>query len=221
MKELSIPFKPHIVLNSKEMHCEAEKFYKWANKRRTVREISNKPIPKEVIENILLTAGTAPSGANKQPWTFCVVSNPHIKEEIKKVAEAEEYRSYTERMSEEWKKDLENLCTNWKKPFLTEAPYIIVVFKRIYEEEDGKKHQNYYVQESVGLACGMLLLAIHNLGLVAITYTPSPMNFLLKILNRPENERPFMVIPLGFAKEISTIPNINRKNINEITTFYE
>ncbi len=221
MIESAIPFKPHIVLNKEEMLCNAEKFYTWANKRRTVREISNKPIAKEVIENILLAAGTAPSGANKQPWTFCVVSNPKLKEEIKNAAEAEEYKSYTERMSEEWKKDLEKLNTNWKKPFLTEAPYLIVVFKRIYEIEAGEKHQNYYVQESVGLACGMLLLAIHNLGLVAITYTPSPMNFLSKILNRPENERPFMVIPVGFAKEISTIPKINRKKINEITTFYE
>jgi nitroreductase len=221
MKESGIPFKPHITLNKEEMLYSAGNFYKWANKRRTVREISNKPIPKEVIENILLTAGTAPSGANKQPWTFCVVNNPQLKQEIRKAAETEEYRSYTERMSEEWKKDLEKLNTNWEKPFLTEAPYLIVVFKRIYEREGDDKHQNYYVQESVGLACGMLLLAIHNLGLVAITYTPSPMNFLSKILNRPENERPFMLIPVGFAKEISTIPKINRKKINDITIFYE
>lgn len=221
MKESFVPYTPHIELNTEEMLTRTLQFYQWANKRRTVREISNQPIPKEVMENILLTAGTAPSGANKQPWTFCVVSNPLLKEKIRKAAETEEYKSYTERMSKEWKADLEPLKTNWEKPFLTQAPYIIVVFKRIYEVEEGKTHQNYYVQESVGLACGLLLAAIHNAGLVAVTYTPSPMNFLLKILNRPENERPFMVIPVGFANKKAKIPNIKRKKINDIAIFYE
>ncbi|NUM49801.1 MAG: nitroreductase family protein [Flavobacteriales bacterium] len=221
MNKAFIPYTPHIEIDKEEMLGRSLQFYQWANKRRTVREISNQPIPKEVIENILLTAGTAPSGANKQPWTFCVVSNPLLKEEIRKAAEAEEYKSYTERMSKEWKEDLEPLKTNWEKPFLTQAPYIIVVFKRIYEIEENKKHQNYYVQESVGLACGLLLAAIHSAGLVSVTYTPSPMNFLLKIFNRPENERPFMIIPVGFANKKAKIPNIKRKKINDIAIFYE
>ncbi|CAG0959494.1 nitroreductase / dihydropteridine reductase [Flavobacteriales bacterium] len=221
MSEAFIPYTPHLEIGKEEMLIRTLQFYQWANKRRTVREISNQPIPKEVMENILLTAGTAPSGANKQPWTFCVVSNPLLKEEIRKAAEAEEYKSYTERMSKEWKEDLKPLKTNWEKPFLTQAPYVIVVFKRIYEIEENKKHQNYYVQESVGLACGLLLSAIHNAGLVSLTYTPSPMNFLLKILNRPENERPFMVIPVGFANKKAQIPNIKRKKINDIAIFYE
>ena len=153
---------------------------------------SDKFVPKEVIENILKAASTAPSGANKQPWTFCVVSNPAIKREIRIKAEEEEYKSYSGRMTEEWLKDLAPLGTDWQKPFLETAPYLIIVFKRNYEvEEDGHKHNNYYVTESVGIACGFLLTAIHNAGLIALTHTPSPMDFLAKILQRPSNERPF------------------------------
>ncbi len=216
-----IDYTPAVSYNSEEMQEASETFYKWAAKRRTVRHISNAPVPKKVIENLLLTAGSSSSGANKQPWTFCVVSNPELKARIREQAEAEEYKSYTERMTNEWLKDLEKLETNWKKPFLTEAPYIIIVFKRVYEIENGQQHHNYYVNESVGLACGMLLLAIHHAGLVTIPYTPSPMNFLQKILNRPENERPFLVFPLGYPQNGAQVPNIIKKTINEIACFYE
>lgn len=167
-------------------------FYEFMDTRRSVREFSNHPVNREVIENIIRTASTAPSGAHKQPWTFCVVENPDLKKQIRIAAEEEELRSYESRMSSEWLEDLKPLGTDWHKPFLETAPYLIIVFRRIYEfEPEAKKKNNYYVQESVGLACGFLLAAIHDAGLVSLTHTPSPMNFITKILNRPENEKPF------------------------------
>jgi iodotyrosine deiodinase len=197
-------------------------FFSWMNRRRTVRDFSDKPVPKEVIENIIKTASTAPSGAHKQPWTFCVISNADLKSKIREAAEKEERDSYEGRMSDEWIKDLEPLGTDWHKPFLDIAPYLIIVFKRSYEfEDDGSKHQNYYVTESVGLACGFLLAAIHNAGLAALTHTPSPMNFLSKILNRPENEKPFLLIPVGYAADECFVPNIERKTIDEIAVWYD
>lgn len=197
-------------------------FFSWMNRRRTVRDFSDKPVPKEVIENIIKTASTAPSGAHKQPWTFCVISNADLKSKIREAAEKEERDSYEGRMSDEWIKDLEPLGTDWHKPFLDIAPYLIIVFKRSYEfENDGSKHQNYYVTESVGLACGFLLAAIHNAGLAALTHTPSPMNFLSKILNRPENEKPFLLIPVGYAADECFVPNIERKTIDEIAVWYD
>lgn len=197
-------------------------FFSWMNRRRTVRDFSDKPVPKDVIENIIKTASTAPSGAHKQPWTFCVISNADLKSKIREAAEKEERESYEGRMSDEWIKDLEPLGTDWHKPFLDIAPYLIIVFKRSYEfEDDGSKHQNYYVTESVGLACGFLLSAIHNAGLAALTHTPSPMNFLSKILNRPENEKPFLLIPVGYAADECFVPNIERKTIDEIAVWYD
>lgn len=197
-------------------------FFSWMNRRRTVRDFSDKTVPKEVIENIIKTASTAPSGAHKQPWTFCVISNADLKSKIREAAEKEERESYEGRMSDEWIKDLEPLGTDWHKPFLDIAPYLIIVFKRSYEfENDGSKHQNYYVTESVGLACGFLLAAIHNAGLAALTHTPSPMNFLSKILNRPENEKPFLLIPVGYAADECFVPNIERKTIDEIAVWYD
>lgn len=205
----------------KEMISETESFYRWMDKRRTVRDFSNNPIPRQVIENIILTANTAPSGAHKQPWTFCVVSNPEIKKLIRTESEKEEYESYTSRMSEEWLKDIKPLQTDWNKPFLEIAPYLIIVFKKIYDlENDGTKHTNYYVSESVGLACGFLLAAIHHAGLVALTHTPSPMNFLSKILKRPENERPFLLIPVGYPAEETFVPAIQRKKAEEVIQYY-
>jgi nitroreductase len=204
-----------------EMLKRAKAFYQWANARRTVREFSPREIPQEVLDNLLLTAGTAPSGANKQPWTFCVVTDPEIKKQIRIEAEKEEKISYESRMSEEWLEDLMAIGTDWKKPFLEIAPALIVVFKRSYEVmQDGKKRQNYYVTESVGLACGFLLMAIHHVGLAALTHTPSPMNFLGKILNRPENEKPFLLIPVGYPAEDATVPDIRRKPLDEIKIIY-
>ncbi len=204
-----------------EMMDRSASFAAWMDKRRTCRDFSEKPIPRSVIEHIIMTASTAPSGAHKQPWTFCVVSDHGIKKQIREAAEKEEKESYEGRMSEEWLKDLEPIGTDWQKPFLETAPYLIIVFKRSYEfESNGHKHQNYYVTESVGLACGFLLAAIHHAGLVALTHTPSPMNFLSKILNRPENEKPFLLIPVGYTAEECWVPDIRRKPLEEIYKLY-
>jgi iodotyrosine deiodinase len=210
-----------VTYNTAEMQKRSGEFYEWMNLRRTVRNFSDRPVSKEVIENILKTASTAPSGAHKQPWTFCIVTNPVIKKQIREAAEAEEKESYDGRMSEEWLQDLAPLQTDWQKPFLETAPYLIIVFKRSYEfTAAGKKHQNYYVTESCGIACGFLLAAIHHAGLVALTHTPSPMNFLCKVLNRPENEKPFIVMPVGYPAEECFVPELSRKNLEAISVWY-
>ena len=204
-----------------EMIEKSDSFYEWINQRRSIREFSDRPVPREVIENIIKTASTAPSGAHKQPWTFCVVSDQSLKKKIRDAAEKEERESYDGRMSEEWLKDLAPIGTNWDKPFLEMAPYLIIVFKRSYEiEEGGHKHQNYYVAESVGIACGFLLAAIHEAGLGALTHTPSPMNFLCTILNRPQNEKPFLVIPVGYPAEECWVPDLKRKELQEVIQWY-
>ena len=225
MKEINgfehIPYA-HVHYEPKEMIERSQNFYDWLESRRSVRDFSDKPVPKEVIENIIKSASTAPSGAHKQPWTFCVVSNPEIKKQIREAAEKEEYESYTKRMSEEWLDDLKPMGTDWNKPFLEIAPYLIIVFKRAFEyDAEGKKHQNYYVNESVGLAAGMLITAIHDAGLVTLTHTPSPMNFLQKILDRPDNERPFLLLPVGYEAEEVFVPNNRRKSLEEVAVFYE
>lgn len=207
--------------NSTEMKERAASFAEWMDQRRTCRDFSDKPVPKEVIENIILAASTAPSGAHKQPWTFCIVSDPELKTKIRVEAEKEEYESYNGRMPEDWKNDLLPLQTDWKKEFLGIAPYLIIVFKKSYDfDAAGKKTNTYYANESCGLACGFLLAAIHNAGLVALTHTPSPMNFLSKILNRPVNEKPYLLIPVGYAAEECWVPDIKRKALDEVAQFY-
>lgn len=197
-------------------------YFEQLNRRRSVRHISSSPVSREVIENCLKTASTAPSGAHKQPWTFCVVSNPELKSRIRAAAEEEEYNSYHGRMSESWLQDLAPLGTDWQKPFLESAPYLIIVFKRVYEfGENREKKNNYYVNESVGIACGFLISAIHQAGLVTLTHTPSPMNFLSKLLKRPENERPYLLLPVGLPAENVYVPDINRKPLEEVSIFYE
>ncbi len=203
-----------------EMQRNSVEYYNWISTRRSVRDFSEKPVEKEVIENILMSASTAPSGANKQPWTFCAVSNPDLKQRIRVAAEEEEYENYHGRMSEEWLRDLAPLGTGEIKEFLTIAPWLIVVFKKTYDLEGHEKRKNYYVSESVGIACGILLTAIHHAGLVALTHTPSPMNFLKKILNRPENESPFLLIPVGYGADEAMVPDIKRKKLDEIAVFY-
>lgn len=202
-----------------EMTERSKTFYSNMNGRRTVREFSNKPIPREVIENIIKTAGTAPSGAHMQPWTFVAVSDKKIKNKIREAAEKEEFKSYNERMTDEWLNDLRPLGTDWVKPFLEDAPWLIVVFRDSYRLKDGQKFNNYYVSESVGLACGFLLAAIHNAGLVALTHTPSPMNFLSEILKRPANEKPYLLIPVGYPPNPALIPDLTRKPLSEIAVF--
>ncbi len=204
-----------------QMLQKSNEFYEWMDKRRTIRDFSPAPVPKQVIENIILTASTAPSGAHKQPWTFCVVSDAEIKKQIRQEAEKEEFESYNGRMPSAWLKDLRPLQTDWKKEFLETAPYLIIVFKKSYElEEDGSKGLVYYANESCGLACGFLLAAIHHAGLAALTHTPSPMNFLCTVLKRPKNEKPFLLIPVGYPAKECWVPDLKRKTIESIAAWY-
>ncbi len=205
--------------SAEESLQRAKDYYQLIDQRRSVREFSDRPVAKEVIEQIILTASSAPSGAHKQPWTFVVVSNPEIKSKIRAAAEEEEHENYNGRMSEEWLEDLKIFGTDEHKPFLEIAPWIIVVFKKAYDLEDGVKKKNYYVNESVGLACGFLLAAIHNAGLASLTHTPSPLNFLQKILERPENERPFLLIPVGYPAADAKVPEIGRKGLGDMSVW--
>lgn len=205
-----------------EMATRSLSFCNWLDKRRSVRHFSGQPVSKKVIENIIRSASTAPSGANKQPWIFCAVSDEKIKRRIRKAAEAEEKTNYEKRMSEHWKNDLKPIATDMNKPFLEKAPWLIVVFKQVFIQEPvAEKHPNYYVNESVGIACGMLIAAIHNAGLVTVTHTPSPMQFLVNILQRPENERPYLLLPVGYPESPCYVPDINRKGLDEVSVFYE
>ena len=208
-------------LSTDDLLSRSSEFFQEMNQRRSLRMFSDTPVPQAVLENIIKTAGTAPSGAHKQPWTFCLIGNTEIKAEIRKAAEQEEYESYHGRMSEEWLKDLEKFDTDWHKPFIETAPWIIVVFKKIYDLDEGEKKTNYYVNESVGIACGMLISAIHKTGLVTLTHTPSPMNFLSKILNRPSNERPYLLLPVGYAADNAEVPKLTRKALSEICISFE
>jgi iodotyrosine deiodinase len=204
-----------------QLIIQSEDFYQKMKRRRSVRHFSDREVPEAVIQNIVMTAGSAPSGAHKQPWTFCVIRDPDIKAKIKEAAEKEEYENYHGRMSEEWLKNLEKFETDWHKDFLTKAPYLIVIFRKVYDiENDGSKSKNYYVSESVGIAAGFLIAAIHMAGLVTLTHTPSPMNFLQEILGRPENEKPFLLLPVGYPPDGAMVPDISRKHINEVLAMY-
>lgn len=199
----------------------SQDYYELLDQRRSVREFSDRPVPEVVIENIIMTASSAPSGAHKQPWTFCVIKDAATKSAIRKAAEEEEYENYHGRMSDSWLKDLEKFNTNWHKPFLEIAPYLIIVFKKAYDSgPDGEKQKNYYVNESVGIATGFLISAIHQAGLVTLTHTPSPMNFLQKILDRPANERAFLLLPVGYPAEDAQVPVLTRKPASEVIVYY-
>jgi iodotyrosine deiodinase len=213
---------PHILHKTPSLSIEkisenALNFYEKMDNRRTIRDLSAKPIPQEVIEKLILTASTAPSGAHKQPWTFCAVQDPSVKKAIREAAEKEEYDSYNGRMTEQWLKDLAPLGTDWEKPFLETAPWLIIVFA---QSTGAHKEKHYYVQESVGIACGFLIAAIHEAGLTTLTHTPSPMNFLKSILKRPDNERPFLLLPVGYAAEEVYVPDIQRKGLEDVAVFY-
>ena len=185
--------------------------------RRSVRHFSSEPVPWELVENAIVAAGTAPSGANQQPWTFVVVSDLETKRRIHEAAELEERRNYESRMSDEWREAIRPIGTDWHKPHLSDAPYVIVVFEQPYGlQPDGTKVKHYYVRESVGIAIGFLLAALHEAGLATLTHTPSPMGFLHEILERPENERPLVVIPVGYPTEEATVPLIERKPLDDI-----
>lgn len=212
---------PYTKIEAQAMLEKSNAFYKEMDRRRTVREFSSEAVSKSVIENIIKTASTAPSGAHMQPWTFCAISNADIKHQIRIAAEKEEEINYSSRMSETWLEDLKPFNTQPTKPFLDIAPWLIVVFKKTYREQNGKRLKNYYVSESVGIATGMLITAIHEAGLVTVTHTPSPMNFLHQILKRPENERPFLLLPVGYPAAGVKVPLIDRKPLEDISVFYE
>ena len=195
----------------------ARLFFQMMNRRRTVREFSDRPVAMATLRFIIKTASTAPSGANKQPWRFVVVTDPDIKKNIRQAAEAEEKQNYERRFPESWLHDLAHLQTDFNKPYLETAPALIVLFKEDYRiKPDGSKAKNYYVNESVGIAAGLLIAAIHNAGLVTVTHTPSPMGFLQKILARPQNEKPVLLLPVGHPAQGTTVPDINRKSLDEV-----
>lgn len=200
------------------MRERSKSFLDELSTRRTVRDFSNKPVSLEIIENCIKAAATAPSGANKQPWQFIIVSDSKVKQKIREAAEAEEKEFYNHRATKQWLEDLNQFGTDWHKPFLETAPYLIVVFRQIYDiKDDGSQRKNYYVNESVGIASGFLLAAFHNAGLVTLTHTPSPMNFLGKILGRPENERAFLLIPVGYPDDEAEVPEITKKSFTDIS----
>lgn len=216
-----IPFEQLDNFPSEEMEQRSMEFNNLMQKRRTIRDFSDKSISIETIRNCINAAGSAPSGANMQPWHFAVVADPKIKKEIRIEAEKEETAFYSGRAPEEWLDALKQFGTDHNKPFLETAPYLIVLFEVKYHvDETGKKVKHYYTKESIGIAAGMLITALHNAGISTLTHTPSPMNFLNKILGRPENEKPFLLLVAGFAAEDALVPDISRKPIEDITSFY-
>jgi nitroreductase len=215
-----VPLSQHQIYSEAEMIARAGDFYADMKRRRTVRDFSDRLVPPEIIENCLRVAGTAPNGANLQPWHFVVISDPAIKKRIREAAEEEERDFYERRAPQEWLAALAPLGTDASKPFLETAPYLIAIMAQSYALlEDGRKVKNYYVQESVGIATGMLITAIHHAGLASLTHTPSPMGFLNEILERPQNERPFLLLVVGYPADNATVPVITKKPLDEIATF--
>lgn len=214
----TIPYKREM-LTVDQVEAKSKEYFELLKSRRSVRDFEDWDVPQSVIENIIKTASSAPSGANKQPWTFVAVQDKEVKKKIRAAAEAEEIEFYNNRASDEWLKDLAPLGTSWSKPFLEVAPWLIVVFKKIYNDMPEGRSKNYYVQESVGIASGFLISAIHNAGLATLTHTPSPMNFLSEILERPENEKPFLLLPVGYPSRNAQVPDITRKELDEVSVF--
>ena len=218
----TIPLEQYREIPIEEMRARLEEFYSEMNRRRTVREFSDRPIPRDIIETALKVANTAPSGANLQPWHFAVVTGPETKKNIREAAEAEEREFYTHRASEEWLAALKPLGTDDRKPFLETAPYLIAVFLQKFGElPDGRKVKHYYPAESTGLATGMLIAALHTAGLATLTHTPSPMKFLNEILGRPNSERPFLLLVVGYPADGARVPDIKRKALEEFTSWVE
>ncbi len=215
-----IPLKEYEQYSESEMIERSEWIMKELQRRRSVRDFSSKPIPPKVIEHCLTAAGTAPNGANLQPWHFVVITDPKIKKKVREAAEIEEKQFYESRAGEEWLDDLHPLGTDHNKPFLESAPALIAIFSQSYGlKNDGSKKKHYYVKESVGIATGMLITALHHSGLATLTHTPSPMGFLTEILKRPENERAFLLLVVGYPADDATVPDIEKKSLEEIATF--
>lgn len=216
-------FVPHSAYKEyprEEMKLRAKNFYEHLNRRRSVRDFSDRSVPREIIENCVLAAGTAPNGANKQPWHFAVIQDSAIKKKIRIAAEEEEHEFYNRRAPQDWLDDLAMFDTNEHKPFLEKAPYLIGIFAESYAlDENGEKEKNYYVKESVGIATGMLITALHNAGLATLTHTPSPMGFLNEIMKRPSNEKPFLLLVVGYPAKDVKVPDIKKKDLNEIASF--
>lgn len=218
----TIPLQQYREFPIEEMRERLEEFYADMNRRRTVREFSARPVPRDLIETALKVANTAPSGANLQPWHFVAVSGPETKRKIREAAEAEEREFYTHRASEEWLAALRPLGTDERKPFLETAPYLIAVFLQKYGElPDGRKVKHYYPAESTGLATGLLIAALHRAGLATLTHTPSPMKFLNEILGRPKSERPFLLLVVGYPDKGARVPDISRKSLEEFTSWVD
>jgi iodotyrosine deiodinase len=214
------PLRDYREYSADVMKRRAADFYADIRRRRTVRQISPRPVPREVIDDCLRAAGTAPSGANIQPWHFVVVSDPAVKRTIRIAAEKEEHEFYHHKAPQEWLDALAPLGTDAHKPFLEDAPYLIVIFAESYGvRPDGRKVKHYYAQESVGIATGLLIAAVHVAGLVSLTHTPSPMGFLNQILGRPAHERPFLILVTGYPAEGATVPTITKKPLDQIATF--
>ena len=199
-----------------KMLNQSRLFLDQMKKRRTVRDFSDKPVPVEVIKNAIRVAASAPSGANKQPWHFIIVQDPAVKKKIRIASEKEEKEFYTRRAPDQWLADLNQFGTDWRKPFLETAPYLIVVFKKNYDLSGDRKRKNYYVNESVGIASGFLLTALHHAGLATLTHTPSPMGFLGKILKRPVNEKAVLLVPTGYPASNAKVPRLTKKSFNAV-----
>lgn len=218
----TIPLQQYREFPIEEMRERLAEFYADMNRRRTVREFSARPVPRDLIETALKVANTSPSGANLQPWHFVAVSGPETKRKIREAAEAEEREFYTHRASEEWLAALKPLGTDERKPFLETAPYLIAVFLQKYGElPDGRKVKHYYPAESTGLATGLLIAALHRAGLATLTHTPSPMKFLNEILGRPKSERPFLLLVVGYPDKGARVPDISRKSLEEFTSWVD
>jgi iodotyrosine deiodinase len=217
-----IPYRPER-LPEGEMLRRGRAFYQEMDRRRSVRDFSPDPVPREMIELAIRTASTAPSGAHRQPWRFVVVGDPALKAEIRLAAEAEEHESYVGgRMPPDWLEALAPLGTSWEKPYLEIVPWIVVVFEEMWGTgPDGAKRKNYYPKESVGIACGLFLAALHRMGLATLTHTPSPMAFLSRILDRPPNEKPFILFPVGYPAPDAEVPDIRRKALEEVAVWHE
>ncbi len=203
-------------LDEDEMLHRAQAFRRSVATRRSVRSFSDAPVPREVIDECIRAAGLAPSGANRQPWTFAVITDPVLKAKVREAAEKEERELYEHRISDEWRADLEPLGTDWHKPYLETAPALIALFRHSYDVEEGRRKRNYYTQESVGIALGFLIVALHAAGLATLTHTPSPMGFLADILDRPKNEKAFVLLPVGYPADGCEVPDITRKPLDEI-----
>ena len=214
-----IPYRPERYSDPQRL-ARGRSFLELMNQRRSVRLFSDHPVPREAVELAIRTASTAPSGAHKQPWTFVLTGDPDIKRQVREAAEQEEKINYEGgRLPEHWREDLEPLGTDWRKPFLETVPWLVVLFEHRYQIDDsGEQRHVYYPKESVGIAAGIFIAALHNMGLATLTHTPSPMKFLTTVLERPKNERPFCLFPIGLPAPDCVVPDLSRKSLNEVMT---